>query len=437
MGGALNAGSLRSIRLQSQHTHSGPRALALDLGSLKAGETRYLQCLASGFGPTKAHFQTRDLSSYERIEFWARNATRVPLRCMLQVKDYRDSDQQQAVFRFALPEKPDWVHISVPLDITAPNWTRKGDPDLGRVLTIDWVFGPAAGRASGEVDLDDVTLVDREGPLDIDTAPLPSLVGRLARRQWGALWATRNRSHGLFPNNSYQATDAAINTTAAMLWTLPAAVRHRWLAQVEADEYVDLLTRTIGRLLDQAKHLPPRNVDWVTLERSLLPEESSVDAAFLALAMHRYKRLPSTPSQLRKTIDETENRFDFASFGSPSGWRMAYRYRMPHCGEGFAPFTYDGYTNEGNLVSLAAHLAQRHHVSIETYWNASAKRVRLPAGTPDRRPSYIRWQNSARRSPRHSGTCSLTSASGVATNIPTAVWRSIPGTTSSATSAVS
>ncbi|MGA2256134.1 MAG: hypothetical protein ABSG53_15915, partial [Thermoguttaceae bacterium] len=381
-GGPLEAGTLRAVQLQSQYVHSGRQALALDLGSMEAGESRYFQCLASGFGPAPAYSQTRDLTSYERIEFWARNGTGVALRCVLQLKDYRDSGQHRASYPFALPASPDWVPVVIPLELTAAKWSQEGNPDLNRILAIDFIFGQAAGRLSGEVDLDDMVFVDRGGPLDIETSPIHNLVERLARRQWRAVWAARSRTHGMIPNNSYQATDAGTNTTAAMLWMLPAAIRHQWLTQAEADGYVSVLTQTVGRLLDRAKYLPPRNVDWVNLTPSLLPEESSVDAAFLALAMYRYKTLPSTSGQLRKAIDETENRFDFATFGCSAGWRMAYRYRTARCCEGFTPCTYDGYTNEGNLVSLAAHLATHRHVPIETYWNASVCRVRARADVP-------------------------------------------------------
>jgi hypothetical protein len=385
-GGPLEAGTLRAIQLQSKHVHTGQRALALDLGQMKAGESRYLQCLASGFGPAPAYSQTRDLTNYERIEFWAENATGAALHCVLKLKDYRDSNAHRADYEFSLPAKSDWVRVAVPLDFAKAAWTRQGDPDLTRILAIDFIFGPAAGRASGSVYLDDVVFVDRGGPLDIDKAPLPALVERLTRRQWQAMWAARSRSHGLMPNNSYQSTDAGTNTTAAMLWMLPAAISHKWLAQTDADSYVAMLMQTINTLLDHSKYLPPRNVDWVTLKPSLLPEESSVDAAFLALAMHRYKTLPATPAKLRKAIDETENRFDFLAFGCSTGWRMAYRYASAHSKEGFTTFTYDGYTNEGNLVSLAAHLAARRHVPIETYWNATANRVRAGSGKPDQTP---------------------------------------------------
>jgi hypothetical protein len=40
------------------------------------------------------------------------------------------------------------------------------------------------------------------------------------------------------------------------------------------------------------------------------------------------------------------------------------------------PCVYDGYTNEGNVISLAAHLATKRHVPLEAHWNTDTKRVR-------------------------------------------------------------
>ena len=71
---------------------------------------------------------------------------------------------------------------------------------------------------------------------------------------------------------------------------------------------------------------------------------------------------------------------------APPGWRMAYRYAGPYGPEGFTDCTYDGYTNEANLTSLAAHLAQDHPVPIERHWNSSRNRVRAGLAQPDRMP---------------------------------------------------
>ena len=85
---------------------------------------------------------------------------------------------------------------------------------------------------------------------------------------------------------------------------------------------------------------------------------------------------PLNPAGLAQAADEMQNRFNFAAFACPSGWRMAYRYAARPEAEGFLPCTYDGYTNEGSVISLAAHLAVRHHVPIEKHWNSNIHRVR-------------------------------------------------------------
>lgn len=375
-GGPWCVGNARAIGLRALGDDPTSRVLCVDLGAAKAGETRFFQCLASGCGPSKRYQQTRDLSRYEKMTFLVRNATGAALRCEVELKDYRDSIEHRATFRYDLPANDAWIPVEVPLHLDAADWTAEGDPDLGRILSIDFRATASVALSRGGIFLDDLMLKERLGPLRVDEAPLAALVQRLARRQWEGLWASRSREHGLIPNNSYQVTDAGLNTTATMLWMIPAAVRRQWIARSEADDYVALLLRTIDTLLARSKHLPPRNVDWVTLKPSLLPEESSVDAAFLALALHQYKSMPATPPELRRAIDETENRFDFASFGCAEGWRMAYRYASPHHAEGMIDCIYDGYTNEGNLISLAAHLNRRHHVPIEAHWNSAANRVR-------------------------------------------------------------
>jgi hypothetical protein len=374
-GGAWGIGNLKALGVQTRRVHSGPSALVLDLGPTKAAESRYLQCFASGFGPGPQYRQTRDLTRYKQIGLYVFNVTHAALRGRLELKDYRDSRSHGAVYRFDLSAAAAWTPIVVPVDLTSVGWNVVGSPDLTRLLTIDFCFEPTADLAGGEVFVDDVMLTERGQSVDVNSAPLPMLVERLARRQWDGLWDAQGRDHHLIANTSYQVTDAGLNATSTVLWMLPEAVRRHWLSRCEADQYVAALLQSINRLLDRATHIPPRNVDWVTMKPSLLPEESSVDAAFLALALHQYKSLPATSPALRREIHETENRFDFAAFSCPSGWRMAYRYATPRCPAGFTSNTYDGYTNEGNLISLAAHLSQRHHVPIETHWNRTAYRV--------------------------------------------------------------
>lgn len=385
-GGAWGIGNLKSIGLQKADALTGRRALSIELGSIKAAESRYLQCFASGFGKNNLYYQTRDLTRYKQIEFSIKNTTQVALHGFLQLKDYRDTGRHSATYKFEIPNGEDWSRFNIPLSLSNADWTVEGKPDLSRIFTVDFVFEPQAGMESGRLYLDNLVLIENGESIDIDAGPLQMLVERLAKRQWDGLWAARNRSFGIIPNNSYQVTDAGLNTTAAVLWLLPAAVRRHWVEQVEADRHVGMLLLTINKLQDQSKYLPPRYIDWVALKPSMVPEESSVDAAFLALALHQYKSLPATPPILRDAIDKTENRFDFAAFSGPKGWCMAYRYATPYSREGFLPCTYNGYTNESGLISLAAHLSQKNHVSIEKHWNTSTYRVRAHADEPKYSP---------------------------------------------------
>lgn len=384
-GGPFGAGNVRHVRFQTQTVHRGARAACIELNRVPPGQRHFFQCFASGFGPTKAYYQTRNLTRYQRLEFVVRNETGIPAAALVELKDHRDCESHRALYRFTMPDRAEWTRVVVPLRLDALGWVVEGEPDMARVTAIGLLMDSADPPRNGRLYLDDMVLVERDGPLEIETAPLETLLERLARRQWDALWSARSRDHGLIPNTSYQSTDAGLNATATVLWMLPAAVRRGWVAKDEADSYMRLLVQTLDGLLDRASYLPPRNVDWVTLEPSLLPEESSVDAAFVALALHQYESLPETPEDLRRRIDRVRNRFNFAAFGRARGWCMAFRYAKGSRPARFIRAVYDGHTNENKVISLAAHLSRRHHVPIVEHWNSDVFRIRaqlVAATTP-------------------------------------------------------
>ena len=332
--------------------------------------------MSSGFGPTRDYCQTRDLTPYARLDFRVLNATHAAISGFLQLKDYRDSLQHRAVYPFHLSAGDGWSEVSVPLAPGGPGWQVFGQPDLSRVLTVDFRFAPQAGVSSGRIFLTDVSLTERA--LRWISTPVHCRCWRNGSRggSGAALWAARSPAHGLIPNNSYQSTNAGLNTTAAMLWMLPAAARLHWVPRQEADDYVAELTSTIGRLLDRAKYLPPRNVDWVTLQPSLLPEESVVDAAFLALALHQYKSQPSTPPALRAAIDRTQSRFNFAPFACPAGcaWPIATRGLAVRRDSRPAPTT--GIPTKRTSFRWRRGTRPGRGVPIEAHWNSSTHRVR-------------------------------------------------------------
>ena len=240
-GGSWSVGETQNVRLEVSRTPSGGRAVCIELGPVAANETRYLQCFTSGFGRSHRYYQTRDVTRYERLRFHVRNETGTALRGTLQLKDYRDTSTHSASYPFELPLHGQRTAIDIPLaDLahTVPGWTLQGDPDLTRIVTIDFLFQTQEDIRGGRICLDDVSLTERGGPVDIATSPLTLLVERLARRQWDALWTSRSRDNGMIPNNSYQSSDAGLNTTAATLWMLPAAIRRQWVDQRTADEYV-------------------------------------------------------------------------------------------------------------------------------------------------------------------------------------------------------
>jgi hypothetical protein len=100
-------------------------------------------------------------------------------------------------------------------------------------------------------------------------------------------------------------------------------------------------------------------------------EESSIDASFIALALHNYKSQPATPPALAADVDALENRFNFQAFMTGGAARQAY---FQPTGE-FGCCTYSGYTNEHKVIALAAEVSDAHHVPLAAQWNKDTDRV--------------------------------------------------------------
>ena len=111
---------------------------------------------------------------------------------------------------------------------------------------------------------------------------------------------------------------------------------------------------------------------------------------------------------------------------------MAYRYGSYRTTEGLVDLVYDGYTNEGRVISLAAHLARRGHVPIETHWNADIYRVRVPLAAGIAAPVVHRLPEfRAPVRPSRCSTCSSTCVLEAPTDIATLPWQPTRGETSS------
>lgn len=392
-GGEFNQANLVSLDLETTIVHSGQASYRADVGTLNQGSSRFFQTFSSERTAEESLRQTRDLTRYSEFEAHVYNDTGAPLNLKWEIKDYRNDLGHQAFVNFPIPATAGWTKIEAPLDVLQPEWTTVGSPDLSRSYVTSFVITPTTGTATGNFYLDDFALRETGGTLDTGTVPLENLVERLARRQFLGLFDSRNRSSSLTYNSKNDVNLAAMNTTGGTLWMLPKAIERGWVTQTEADNYAAQLVTTLNTNLDHTNYLPSR---FIHPASGNLPggdnEESSIDASFLALALHRYKNLPGTSATLATSIDQVQNRFDLATFANGSGFRLAY---FP--ATGFTGHTYNGYTNEGKVISLAAEVSTSHHVPLEQHWNADTSRTRTSLVDPDN--AHLVHSNSLFRAP--------------------------------------
>lgn len=344
-------------------------------GTIPAGGFGFIQTSIAPTGPSAAYVHSRDLTGFDQTEFWLRNDTGAAFDLKFEIKDYRKTNSHQAFRRVPISSASGWQKITAPLDLAAPGWTVVGSPDLERAERFSFVFEANQGQAvNGSVFFDDFSLIEAGGSLDIATASTRDLAERLAERQWNGLWGARNRDNGLIPLHNTSGGAGAMNTTSAVLKMLPGAVERGWVTAGDADGYVGTLVGSLNQMMDSATYLPPRYMDWVTLAPTIA-EESPIDTAFMALALHQYKNQPGISPTLAAEIGSVQNRFDFSAFsdteGSTRGWKLAYRTD----GSGFTDGTYNGYSGEPWLISLAAHLADTNHVDITEQYHSAIFRA--------------------------------------------------------------
>ncbi|BBO34625.1 dockerin type I domain-containing protein [Lacipirellula parvula] len=371
-GGPFSAGNISGVTRETGVVHSGAASIRANLGTIASGGFGFFQTFASQTAGQSLR-QTRDLTRYDGFETYVRNDTGAPLNLKYEIKDYRDNGAHQAYYNFSVPAGPGWTKLSAPLDMNSAGWNVTGTPDLSRTYVTSFVVTPQSGSVSGSIYLDDFKLREKGPAIDLQTAPIASIAERLAERQFSGLWTARNRATGLIYNTSNDANVAAMNTTGGVLWMLPSAVRRGWVSQADADAFATQVAASLNTNLNLTTNVPTR---FINPASAGLPgganEESSIDASFIALALHRYKSQPTTPAPLAAVINSVENRFKLDAFAAPNGFRLAY---LP--ASGFTAGTYDGYTNEGKTISLAAEVSDAHHVPLESRWNADTHRSRV------------------------------------------------------------
>ena len=375
-GGPFLAGNITGFTKQSTVVRSGVGAYQANLGTVPNDGFRFFQTFSSEVIGTPGYRQDRDLTAFQTLEGYVRNDTAVPLTFSLELKDYRDSNSHRANRSYTLPAGG-WTRIEAPLDLGS-GWNVSGTPDLKRTFAVSFLVDADFGTATGSLYLDDFALRENGPSVDPSTAPIEEVVERLAHRQFNALWAARNKTSGIIPNSSDNARLGALNTTTGVVWTLPSAVRRGWVPQAEADAYMGQLVTSLNTNRNQTTYLPTRFLDLVTAAPVTDHEESSIDAAFIALALHNYKSQAATPVALRDSIDALQSRFDFSAFVRPQAYNHAY---FPS--SGFAGNTYSGYTNENKVITLAADLSD--NVPLASMWNKDTGRVLAHLVNPDER----------------------------------------------------
>lgn len=90
-GGGWSKGNVQAIGVLKDDLPDGRQAIFAELGQVKAGESRYVQCFASGFGKNNSYYQTRNLTRYQNIKFSIKNKSAVVIRGIVRIKDYRDT----------------------------------------------------------------------------------------------------------------------------------------------------------------------------------------------------------------------------------------------------------------------------------------------------------------------------------------------------------
>ncbi|MFO0791585.1 MAG: dockerin type I repeat-containing protein [Pirellulales bacterium] len=382
-GGPFGVSSGATFTKQSSVVNSGTGAYQFNLGSVAGGDFRFFQAFSGAVNytqdpPNSGNFiyrQDRDLTRYSSLQTAVRNTTGVPLTLTIELKDYRDLGSQLAERSFSIPAGPNWSTINAPLDLSS-GWNVVGSPDLTRTFAVTYKVKASSGPLSGAVYFDDANLIEKGPTVNVQTAPVHDIVEQLAKRQFLGLWESRNKTTGIIPNTSDNVTTGALNTTTGVVWNLPSAVRHGWVTQAAADAYMGQLVTSLNANRNQTTYLPSRFLDLATAAPG--SEESTIDASFLALALHNYKSQPTTPAQLRSDIHALENRFNFAAFVSPSGFRMAYS------GGNISTAAYNGYTNENKVVAMAAAVSTDHNVALVNMWNKDTDRTLDSLVTPQK-----------------------------------------------------
>lgn len=399
-GGNPVNGIATTVTHVTDSVNSGTGAFRVDINdTINVGSFDFFATSLTGFASVQCdisssainYIDTRDITGFDQVRFQLKNETGSAFTLVLEIKDYRDSNDHKARKNFTINDLSDWQDYSTSLDLldSTVGWEVIGNPVLTRTKLFAFVIEADQGvPVAGSIFLDDMVLIESGGFLDVMSAPLEDVVDRMASRQFRGLWGSRDRATGLVPSISSFADVSALNTTGALISLLPVAMEQGWVDRTDADEHISRVVATLNAVMDDVVatgnggFVPPRYIDRVCLVPNFVLEESSVDAALVFLALYTYKSLADIDHTLRGQIETLLARFDFKAFADPAGWKLAYLYEM----QDFTSGTYDGYSGEIWLISLAAHLQTNvaHRVDIEELYHSGIRRVETFLADPTR-----------------------------------------------------
>ncbi|MEK6237293.1 MAG: hypothetical protein N2C14_21490 [Planctomycetales bacterium] len=371
------------------------------------GQFGFVQIPLTGFNGS--HDDNRDLTPFAEVRFHLRHDSGADFTLKFEIKDAFGNAAKTVIPTTANSQ---WTEIVIPLNSI--------NLDLSRARIFSLVVNADQNNSVNNVSiqLDEMRLIEKGGSIDPNTAPINDLLERVAARHFRALWGSRDHATGIVPTLSIHPDVGAMNATAGLIQMLPTAVNQGLVTQVQADAYLQTVVTALNTVLTNTGNtgntgslgnggfVPPRYIDLETLmpvkqdptdPNAANPEESSVDAALLFLALYRYKSLPGTPSGLETSIQNLLNRFDFSAFSLPSGWSQKYDYATGS----FDSQTYDGYSGEVWVISLAAHLSTANHVDVNTHYHSAELRTWDSTGDTqlqhvvhdslDYRPPFVQW----------------------------------------------
>ncbi len=147
LGGPTFNGTNATISYDTQNVFSGRGGYRIDTSDSIPGNGFGLVGMAlTGFGPDPRYVDARDITGFDEIRFFAKEAMDESFRLVFEIKDYRDSLEHRARREVSISDA--WEEVAIPLDLTQ-GWEVIGSPDLTRARIFAFVMECKVKRLAG------------------------------------------------------------------------------------------------------------------------------------------------------------------------------------------------------------------------------------------------------------------------------------------------